>query len=168
MPWTMCPSCTFMASRKSIVLFVRLWVWTKPGTRERQRGQIHCCRPHPLEPGVELVFNKMKQRLRLQQRRRKHLTSVDATVRALLMAWALPEHTPEGLRPLGSARPTRDDGAAPGAGTRHAAAAGAGPLLGGPSPGMPPPLTPRSLEPSTAPGASGHHPACLAGTTSPR
>src|SRR6267143_818342 len=38
---------------------------------------------------VELVFKKMKQLLRLNQIRSKHPTSVEATVRALLIAWAL-------------------------------------------------------------------------------
>src|SRR6266536_2359767 len=38
---------------------------------------------------VELVLKKMKQRLRLNQIRSKHRTSVEATVRALLIAWAL-------------------------------------------------------------------------------
>jgi hypothetical protein len=37
---------------------------------------------------VELVFKKMKQLLRLNQIRSKHRTSVEATVRALLIAWA--------------------------------------------------------------------------------
>src|SRR6266567_2775877 len=40
---------------------------------------------------VELVFKKMKQLLRLNQIRSKHRTSVEATVRALLVAWALHE-----------------------------------------------------------------------------
>ena len=38
---------------------------------------------------VELVFKKMKQLLRLNQLRTKHPASVEATVRALLVAWAL-------------------------------------------------------------------------------
>jgi len=37
---------------------------------------------------VELVLKKMKQLLRLNQIRSKHRTSVEATVRALLIAWA--------------------------------------------------------------------------------
>lgn len=37
---------------------------------------------------VELVLKKMPQRLRLNQRRSTHRTSVEATVRALLIAWA--------------------------------------------------------------------------------
>ena len=49
---------------------------------------------------VELVFKKMKQLLRLNQIRSKHRTSVEATVRALLMAWALHESTPTWLRTL--------------------------------------------------------------------
>jgi len=53
---------------------------------------------------VELVFKKMKQLLRLNQIRSKHLTSVEATVRALLIAWALHEDTTTRLRTLLSAR----------------------------------------------------------------
>lgn len=49
---------------------------------------------------VELVFKKMKQLLRLNQIRSKHLTSVEATVRALLIAWALHEDTITLLRTL--------------------------------------------------------------------
>ena len=49
---------------------------------------------------VELVFKKMKQLLRLNQIRSKHLTSVEATVRALLIAWALHEDTIALLRTL--------------------------------------------------------------------
>ena len=52
---------------------------------------------------VELVFKKMKQLLRLNQIRSKHLTSVEATVRALLIAWALHEATSTLLRTLLSA-----------------------------------------------------------------
>ena len=52
---------------------------------------------------VELVFKKMKQLLRLNQIRTKHPTSVEATVRALLIGWALHEDTPTLLRPLLSA-----------------------------------------------------------------
>src|SRR5216683_4311422 len=52
---------------------------------------------------VELVFKKMKQLLRLNQIRSKHLTSVEATVRALLIAWALHEDTTTRLRTLLSA-----------------------------------------------------------------
>ena len=52
---------------------------------------------------VELVFKKMKQLLRLNQIRSKHLTSVEATVRALLIAWALHEDTSTLLRTLLSA-----------------------------------------------------------------
>ncbi len=52
---------------------------------------------------VELVFKKMKQLLRLNQIRSKHRTSVEATVRALLIAWALHESTTTWLRPLLSA-----------------------------------------------------------------
>src|SRR5262245_26098513 len=45
----------------------------------------------------------MKQLLRLNQIRSKHRTSVEATVRALLIAWALHEHTTIWLRTLLSA-----------------------------------------------------------------
>jgi hypothetical protein len=40
---------------------------------------------------VELVFKRMKQLLRLNQIRSTHHTSVEATVRALLIAWVLQE-----------------------------------------------------------------------------
>jgi hypothetical protein len=49
---------------------------------------------------VELVFKKMKQLLRLNQIRSKHRMSVEATVRALLIAWALQESTTIWLRTL--------------------------------------------------------------------
>jgi len=49
---------------------------------------------------VELVFKRMKQLRRLHQLRRTHLTSVEATVRALLIAWALHEETVVPLRTL--------------------------------------------------------------------
>lgn len=49
---------------------------------------------------VELVFKKRKQLLRLNQIRSKHRTSVEATVRALLIAWALHESTTRWLRTL--------------------------------------------------------------------
>ena len=52
---------------------------------------------------VELVFKKMKQLLCLNQIRSKHRTSVEATVRALLIAWALHEDTTTLLRTLLSA-----------------------------------------------------------------
>ena len=38
---------------------------------------------------IELVFKRMKQLLRLNQLRSQHPTSVEATVRALLIAWVL-------------------------------------------------------------------------------
>jgi hypothetical protein len=57
---------------------------------------------------VELVFKKMKQLLRLNQIRSKHPTSVEATVRALLVAWALHEGTTTLLRTLLSATATPD------------------------------------------------------------
>ena len=49
---------------------------------------------------VELVFKRMKQLLRLNQIRSTHRTSVEATVRALLVAWALHEDTTTLLRTL--------------------------------------------------------------------
>src|SRR5215468_10254828 len=52
---------------------------------------------------VKLVFKKMKQLLRLNQIRSTHLASVEATVRALLIAWALHESTTMWLRTLLSA-----------------------------------------------------------------
>ena len=52
---------------------------------------------------VELVFKKMKQLLRLTQIRSQHRTSVEATVRALLIAWALHADTTTRLRTLLSA-----------------------------------------------------------------
>ena len=52
---------------------------------------------------VELGFKKMKQLLRLNQIRSKHRTSVEATVRALLVAWALHEGPTTQLRTLLSA-----------------------------------------------------------------
>jgi hypothetical protein len=54
---------------------------------------------------VELVFKKMKQLLRLNQIRSTHLASVEATVRALLVAWALHEDTTTQLRTLLRATP---------------------------------------------------------------
>jgi hypothetical protein len=50
----------------------------------------------------------MKQLLRLNQIRTKHPTSVEATVRALLVAWALHEGTTTLLRTLLSATATTD------------------------------------------------------------
>jgi Transposase DDE domain len=47
---------------------------------------------------VELVFKRMKQLLRLNQIRSKHRTSVEATVRALLIAWALQEGAMAAIR----------------------------------------------------------------------
>jgi Transposase DDE domain. len=57
---------------------------------------------------VELVFKKMKQLLRLNQIRSKHRTSVEATVRALLVAWALHEGPTSLLRTLLSATATTE------------------------------------------------------------
>jgi hypothetical protein len=48
----------------------------------------------------ELVFKKMKQLLRLNQIRSSHRTSIEATVRALLVAWALHEGPTTLLRTL--------------------------------------------------------------------
>jgi hypothetical protein len=47
---------------------------------------------------VELVFKRMKQLLRLNQIRSTHPTSVEATVRALLIAWALQEEAMATIR----------------------------------------------------------------------
>jgi len=52
---------------------------------------------------VELVLKKMQPRLRRKQIRRKHRTSVEATVRTLRVAWALHADTTTALRRLGSA-----------------------------------------------------------------
>ena len=49
---------------------------------------------------VELVFKKMKQLLRLNQIRSTNRTSVEATARALLVAWTLHEDTTTWLRSL--------------------------------------------------------------------
>ena len=49
---------------------------------------------------MELVFKRMKQLLRLNQFRSPHRTSVEATVRALLVAWALHEGAMAEIRPL--------------------------------------------------------------------
>src|SRR5215467_5083359 len=54
---------------------------------------------------VELVFKKMKQLLRLNQIRSTNGTRVEATVRALLVAWTLHEDTTTWLRSLLSAMP---------------------------------------------------------------
>ena len=48
----------------------------------------------------ELVFKRMNQRLPLNQIRRTNLPRVEATVRALLIAWALHEETVVTLRTL--------------------------------------------------------------------
>ena len=49
---------------------------------------------------IELVLKNMKHLLRLNQRRSTHRTSGEATVRALLIAWALQESTTTWLRTL--------------------------------------------------------------------
>jgi hypothetical protein len=54
---------------------------------------------------VELGLKNMTQLLRLNQIRRTHRTSVEATVRALLVAWTLHADTTTGLRSLLSAMP---------------------------------------------------------------
>jgi len=58
---------------------------------------------------VELVFKRMKQLLRFNQLRSTHRTTVEATVRALLVAWALQEDIGAEiqtlLRALTSSRP---------------------------------------------------------------
>ena len=120
---------------------------------------------------VELVFKKMKQLLRLNQIRSKHRTSVEATVRALLIAWALHESTTTWLRTLLSATTSPASVVVSRlvverAGAGYAAAAGAGQVVGGPPPGVPPPFAALSLQSSTASGASGMRGADMAGTTS--
>ena len=57
---------------------------------------------------VELVLKKMQQRLRLNQMRSQHRTSVEATGRALLVAWALHAGTTSLLRTLLSAPATTE------------------------------------------------------------
>jgi hypothetical protein len=49
---------------------------------------------------VELVFKRMKQLLRFNQLRSTHRTTVEATVRALLVAWALQDGMVAELRAL--------------------------------------------------------------------
>ena len=121
---------------------------------------------------MELVFKKMKQLLRLNQIRSKHRTSVEATVRALLIAWALHEGTTTLLRTLLSAtRPAEmavvSSWLLSGLGLDTLRQQVQGTVVGGPSPGVPAPLAPLSVQPPTAPGASGIHRAGLAGTASP-
>jgi hypothetical protein len=57
---------------------------------------------------VELVFKNMTQLLHLKQIRTKHPTSVEATVRALLVAWALHAGTTTRLRTLLSTTATAE------------------------------------------------------------
>ena len=59
---------------------------------------------------VELVFKRMKQLLRFNQLRSTHRTTVEATVRALLVAWALQEGIVAEMRAL---LPTAQPGAHP-------------------------------------------------------
>ena len=54
---------------------------------------------------VELVFKRMKQLLRFNQLRSTHRTTVEATVRALLVAWALQDGIIAELRGLLPAAP---------------------------------------------------------------
>jgi hypothetical protein len=49
---------------------------------------------------VELVFKRMKQLLRFNHLRSTHRTTVEATVRALLVAWALQDGIVAELRAL--------------------------------------------------------------------
>jgi len=49
---------------------------------------------------VELVFKRMKQLLRFNQLRSTHRTTVEATIRALLVAWALQDGIVAELRAL--------------------------------------------------------------------
>ena len=72
-------------------------------TTDRRFLFQNCGNPYRARWQVELVFKKMKQLLRLNQIRSTHRTSVEATVRALLIAWALHESTTTWLRPLVSA-----------------------------------------------------------------
>ena len=58
---------------------------------------------------MELVFKRMKQLLRFNQLRSTHRTTVEATVRALLVAWALQDGIVAELRAL---FPTAHPGAA--------------------------------------------------------
>ncbi len=60
---------------------------------------------------VELVFKRMKQLLRFNQLRSTHRTTVEATVRALLVAWALQDGIVAELRAL---LPTAQTGVQPG------------------------------------------------------
>jgi len=63
---------------------------------------------------VELVFKRMKQLLRFNQLRSTHRTTVEATVRALLVAWALQDGIVAELR---ARLPTAQTGGQPGAQT---------------------------------------------------
>jgi Transposase DDE domain len=54
---------------------------------------------------VELVFKRMKQLLRLNQLRSQHPTRVEATVRALLLAWVLQDGMAAELRAMLAALP---------------------------------------------------------------
>ena len=63
---------------------------------------------------VELVFKRMKQLLRFNQLRSTHRTTVEATVRALLVAWALQDGIVAELRALlPTAHPGGPSGAHP-------------------------------------------------------
>ena len=63
--------------------------------REHQVNSFMGC-----DYNIELVCKRMKQLLRLHQIRSTHRTSVEATVRALLVAWALQEGAMAEIRPL--------------------------------------------------------------------
>jgi hypothetical protein len=62
---------------------------------------------------VELVFKRMKQLLRFNQLRSTHRTTVEATVRALLVAWALQDGIVAELRTLLPAMPPATPPATP-------------------------------------------------------
>ena len=67
--------------------------------------------PLPRQPFTrQLVFKRMKQLLRFNQLRSTHRTTVEATVRALLVAWALQDGLVAELRTL---FPTAPPGAPP-------------------------------------------------------
>lgn len=117
---------------------------------------------------VELVFKRMKQLLRLNQIRSTNRASVEATVRALLVAWALQEGAMAEIRahlptsaltvPLPMSRQLVADRA----GARHPETAGTGHLVAGPAAGVPPALTPLPRADTSPPGASGNGSAGLA------
>ena len=121
---------------------------------------------------VELVFKRMKPLLRLNQIRSTHRISVEATVRALLVARALQEGVMAELRTLlapGAHRVHPNEPlAAHGPESRHAAAAGAGHMGAGSVAGMLAALASLSRAQSTPPGSSGNGCTGVARRTSPR